>query len=109
MHANGRHLLHRLFVAATVLAVCGHSGWDIQAQGQAPSGAKTAAASAAATYRDGTITSDGRKIHYLDWGSPNKPAFIMVLALGRAAHGYDHIAPQLTDDYRVIAIDLRGH
>src|SRR3954469_15334788 len=60
-------------------------------------------------YREGVVTSAGRKIHYLDWGPADKPALVLVHALGHSAHSYDHVAPQLNQRYRVIAIDLHGH
>ena len=63
----------------------------------------------AATYREGFVTSEGRRIHYLDWGQTGKPVFIMLHGISRSGHSYDHIAPQLLDEYRVIAMDLRGH
>ncbi len=74
-----------------------------QSAARAPAGAPTAAP------QSRFITSDGRRIHYLDWGAPDKPAFIMLHGIGRSGHSYDHIAPHFLDDYRVIAMDLRGH
>jgi esterase len=55
------------------------------------------------------ITSEGRRIHYLDWGTSDKPAFIMLHGISRSGHSYDHIAPEFVGQYRVIAMDLRGH
>jgi len=60
-------------------------------------------------YRDGFIIVEGRKIHYLDWGPAGTSAFLFIHALGHSAHSWDHVAPQLNQRYRVIAIDLRGH
>jgi esterase len=60
-------------------------------------------------YTDRFITVNGLRLHYLDWGSPNKPPFIMLHGISRVAHQFDHIAPFFTADYRVIAIDMRGH
>jgi len=68
-----------------------------------------ARAQSAPAYRDGFITVEGRRIHYLDWGPAAKPAFLLIHALGHSAHSWDHVAPQLNQRYRVIAIDLRGH
>lgn len=62
-----------------------------------------------AAYQDRFVTNEGRRIHYLDWGTIGKPAFIMLHAGTRSAHSYDHIAPHFTRDYHVIAMDLRGH
>jgi len=60
-------------------------------------------------YREGVVTSAGRNIHYLDWGPADKPPLVLVHALGHSAHSYDHVAQQLNQRYRVIAIDLHGH
>jgi len=79
------------------------------ASAAAPVRAAAPASTTPATYREGTITSEGRRIHYLDWGTPGKPVFIMLHGLGHSAHSYDHIAPQLLPEHRVIAMDLRGH
>jgi esterase len=60
-------------------------------------------------YTDKFITVNGLRLHYLDWGSANKPPFIMLHGISRVAHQFDHIAPFFTADYHVIAIDMRGH
>jgi len=60
-------------------------------------------------YQDRFITVNGLRLHYLDWGSPDKQAFIMLHGIGRVAHSFDHIAPKFNQDYHVMAIDMRGH
>jgi pimeloyl-ACP methyl ester carboxylesterase len=60
-------------------------------------------------YEDRFIVNEGRRVHYLDWGSAGKTPFIMLHGIGRSAHSYDHIAPQFQRDYHVIGMDLRGH
>ena len=60
-------------------------------------------------YTDRYVVNDGRRVHYLDWGSEDKTPFIMLHGIARSAHSYDHIAPHFQRDYRVIAMDLRGH
>ena len=62
-----------------------------------------------APYQDRFITANGLRIHYLDWGSPDKPPFIMLHGIGRVAHSFDHIAPRFSTRYHVIAMDMRGH
>lgn len=62
-----------------------------------------------APYQDRFITVNGLRIHYLDWGSPDKPPFIMLHGIGRVAHSFDHIAPHFNTRYHVIAMDMRGH
>ena len=66
-------------------------------------------ASQTAGYTDRFIVVNGLRLHYLDWESGNKPAFIMLHGISRVAHQFDHIAPYFTANYHVIAIDMRGH
>lgn len=51
----------------------------------------------------------GAAIRYRAWGEPGAPG--LVLVHGGAAHSrwWDHIAPQLTEGRRVVAVDLSGH
>jgi pimeloyl-ACP methyl ester carboxylesterase len=58
---------------------------------------------------DRFIVVNGLRLHYLDWGSADKPPFIMLHGISRVAHQFDHIAPYFTANYHVIAIDMRGH
>jgi pimeloyl-ACP methyl ester carboxylesterase len=52
---------------------------------------------------------DGCRISYRAWGRPDQPAIILVH--GGAAHAgwWDHIAPLIDNEYRVLALDLSGH
>ncbi|HEY6393906.1 MAG TPA: alpha/beta hydrolase [Candidatus Binataceae bacterium] len=49
------------------------------------------------------------KLHYVDWGNPDKP--LMVLVHGGRDHcrNWDWVALDLRQHYHVIAPDLRGH
>src|SRR2546429_7805098 len=62
-----------------------------------------------AAVREGTTTVDGASIAYRAWGNPDGRSIVLVH--GGAAHSrwWDHIAPMLTDGWRVVAIDLSGH
>jgi len=60
-------------------------------------------------YQDRYITVNGLRLHYLDWGSNDKPPFIMLHGISRVAHQFDHIAPEFKNAYHVMAIDMRGH
>lgn len=60
-------------------------------------------------YSDRFVTVNGLRLHYLDWGSPDKPPFIMLHGISRVAHQFDHLVPFFHADYHVIAIDMRGH
>lgn len=63
----------------------------------------------AGPYTDQFIRVNGLRLHYLDWGNPGKPPFIMLHGIARIAHQFDHLAPAFRDDYHVMAIDMRGH
>lgn len=69
----------------------------------------TVSLAAQAPYQDRFVTVNGLRLHYLDWGSPDKQPFIMLHGIGRVAHSFDHIAPRFSQDYHIIAIDMRGH
>ena len=58
---------------------------------------------------DRTITVNGLRLHYLDRGTPDKPTLILVHKIEGHAHTFDHIVSEFTRDYRVIALDMRGH
>jgi pimeloyl-ACP methyl ester carboxylesterase len=58
---------------------------------------------------DQFVTVNGLRIHYLDWGSRDKPPLVMIHGIARVAHTFDHLAPSFVDRYHVIAIDMRGH
>jgi putative CocE/NonD family hydrolase len=59
--------------------------------------------------QDRFATVNGLRLHYLEWGAAGKPPLVMVHGIARHAHTFDHIAADLARDYRVIAIDMRGH
>lgn len=58
---------------------------------------------------DKFLTVGGLRLHYLDWGGAGKPPLLMFHGIARHAHTFDHIAADLSRDYHVIAVDLRGH
>jgi pimeloyl-ACP methyl ester carboxylesterase len=69
----------------------------------------TQAERSANAYEDRYATVNGLRLHYLEWGAPTKPVMILLHGIARHAHTFDHIAPDLARDYRVLAIDMRGH
>jgi pimeloyl-ACP methyl ester carboxylesterase len=66
-------------------------------------------AQAPATYADRTVTVNGLRVHYLEWGSAAKPALILLHGISKHAHTFDHIAVDFARDYHVLAVDMRGH
>jgi pimeloyl-ACP methyl ester carboxylesterase len=57
----------------------------------------------------GTVVVDGVEISYVAWGTPGRAGIVLVHGGGANAHWWDHIAPQLAENRRVVAIDLSGH
>lgn len=55
------------------------------------------------------VEVEGCPIHYLRWGDPEKPGLVMVHGGAAHAHWWSFIAPQLADNYHVVALDLSGH
>jgi pimeloyl-ACP methyl ester carboxylesterase len=49
------------------------------------------------------------RLHYVDWGNPQKPLLLLVHGGRDHARSWDWVARELRDDYHVIAPDLRGH
>lgn len=60
-------------------------------------------------FTDRYVTANGLRLHYLDWSTAAKPPMILLHGIARHAHTFDHIVPAFTRDYRVIALDMRGH
>ena len=60
---------------------------------------------------EGHVLSDGLRIGFLDWGGrPAHPAPLIVLhPNGFCAGFFDPLARRLTDQFRVVGVDLRGH
>ena len=60
------------------------------------------------TVRDKTITLDGLRFHYRDWGDPDAPPLVLLHAYLQHARSWDTVARGLVDSYRVLALDQRG-
>ena len=58
---------------------------------------------------DKYIDVNNLKIHYLEWGDIQNPTIILVHGIAQTCHSWDFIALGLSEKYRVIALDLRGH
>ena len=85
-------------VALAGLAACQTMGTDT----------KAAASNAAGAITEGSfITSDGVKLHYLEAGK-GQP-LVMIPGWSQSAAQFKHQLSGLSDKYRVIAIDMRGH
>jgi pimeloyl-ACP methyl ester carboxylesterase len=49
------------------------------------------------------------KLHYVDWGNPDKPLAVLVHGGRDHARNWDWVAQALRNDYHVVVPDLRGH
>ena len=63
-----------------------------------------------------SVTVQGANVHYLQWSRPaeaelphRKPCILLVHGHAANAHWWDGIAPHLTEEYNVAAIDLTGN
>ncbi|MGO9267352.1 MAG: alpha/beta fold hydrolase [Candidatus Binataceae bacterium] len=54
------------------------------------------------------VEISGLRLHYLDYGSPEKPPLVCLHGLSGNAHNFDYLAPQLAPDWHVMALDVRG-
>jgi pimeloyl-ACP methyl ester carboxylesterase len=59
--------------------------------------------------RDETITLDGVRFHYRDWGDPAAAPVVLLHAYLQHARTWDTLARGLADRFRVLALDQRGH
>jgi pimeloyl-ACP methyl ester carboxylesterase len=57
---------------------------------------------------DNFIQIEGLSIHTIDWGGRGN-WIVLLHGLASQAHIWDLVAPQLADDFHVVAIDQRGH
>lgn len=55
------------------------------------------------------FTSHGLRLSYWAWGDEGKPPLVLVHGTRDHARTWDRVAEALRDDYRVLALDLRGH
>ena len=60
-------------------------------------------------YRERFFRSGPLRIHFRDWGQPDNPPVVIVHGLRDHSHSFDELSRELSRDYRVYAIDLRGH
>jgi pimeloyl-ACP methyl ester carboxylesterase len=62
-----------------------------------------------APFEERFIELAGCDIHYLRWGDAGRPGIVFVHGGAAHAHWWSFIAPLLTPEYRVAALDLSGH
>src|SRR5438445_5337545 len=59
--------------------------------------------------RDETLTLNGLRFHYRDWGSREAPPLVLLHGFTGNARHWDTLARAMADRYRVLALDQRGH
>lgn len=59
--------------------------------------------------REGRVEVDGATIGWLEWGDPARNGLVLVHGGAAHAHWWSYLAPLLTREYHVVALDLSGH
>ena len=59
--------------------------------------------------RHGSFASASLKLHYVEWGEVSKPKVILIHGVRDHCRTWDRIAQSLSENFHVIAPDLRGH
>ncbi|MCL0044561.1 alpha/beta hydrolase [Dehalococcoidia bacterium] len=59
--------------------------------------------------KDRYFNSLDLKIHYLEWGDPSNTAMILLHHIGSQAHVWDNFTRNMSQEYFVLAMDMRGH
>ncbi|MGH9872809.1 MAG: alpha/beta fold hydrolase [Pyrinomonadaceae bacterium] len=58
-------------------------------------------------HKSESVTANGIKMHYLDWGGTGD-VIILLTGFGNDAHVFDDFAPSFTDKFHVIGLTRRG-
>jgi pimeloyl-ACP methyl ester carboxylesterase len=49
------------------------------------------------------------RFHFLEWGAPDAPPLVLLHGGHQSAHSWDLVSLHLAQNYRVLALDQRGH
>ena len=60
-------------------------------------------------YRSANIVLRRQRFHYLEWGNPGAPTVVLLHGGHQSAHSWDLVSLHLAANYRVLALDQRGH
>ena len=60
-------------------------------------------------YRSRNIVLRQQRFHFLEWGAPEAPAILLLHGGHQSAHSWDLVSLHLARQYRVLALDQRGH
>ena len=58
---------------------------------------------------DGHVNNGSVRLHYVDWGGEHFPPMVLLHGMRDSARSWDTFAHSLKDEFRVIALDSRGH
>jgi pimeloyl-ACP methyl ester carboxylesterase len=58
---------------------------------------------------DQYVQINGMNFHYLEWGVPSNPLIVMLHGGSQQAHSWDFVSLPLSEHYRILALDQRGH
>src|SRR5665811_202315 len=56
-----------------------------------------------------TVQIRGLNLHYLEWGNPTATPMVLLHGLSSAAGAWRRVAQHFAAEYRIIALDQRGH
>jgi pimeloyl-ACP methyl ester carboxylesterase len=59
--------------------------------------------------QDKFIVINDLQLHYVEWGSPGNPSLVLLHGFQSNAHTWDTFSYAMSDTYRVLALDQRGH
>ena len=59
--------------------------------------------------RDGHVHNGPVRLHYVDWGGVDLPPMVLLHGMRDSAHSWDTFAESMKDEFRVLALDSRGH
>ena len=59
--------------------------------------------------RDGYLQNGGVRLRYVEWGDARRPPMLLLHGMRDCARSWDAFAQAMSADYRIIALDSRGH
>ncbi|MGH7554206.1 MAG: alpha/beta fold hydrolase, partial [Longimicrobiales bacterium] len=59
--------------------------------------------------REGSFQANGLRLHFVEWGAPTAQPIILLHHINTHARTWDAFARRMSADYRVVALDMRGH
>lgn len=60
-------------------------------------------------YRSCNVVLRQQRFHFLEWGREDAPSIVLLHGGHQSAHSWDLVSLHLAQNYRVLALDQRGH